>query len=101
MTAADEPNIIRHRAEKPEPFASVAPWAEKEEPRNLTRAAVVRRNRKAESDNVRNLRIELCLKTTNLQVESEICECATWIIPCGVLSIRIFYKALGRASRKI
>ena len=59
MRAADEPNIIRHRAEKPEPFASVAPWAEKEEPRNLTRAAVVRRNRKAESDNVRNLRIEL------------------------------------------
>ena len=59
MTAADEPNIIRHRAEKPEPFASVAQWAEKEEPRNLTRAAVVRRNRKAESDNVRNLRIEL------------------------------------------
>ena len=59
MRAADEPNIIRHRAEKPEPFASVAPWAEKEEPRNLSRAAVVRRNRKAESDNVRNLRIEL------------------------------------------
>ena len=59
MRAADEPNIIRHRAEKPEPFASVAPWAEKEEPRNLTRAAVVRRNRKAESGNVRNLRIEL------------------------------------------
>ena len=59
MRAADEPNIIRHRAEKPKPFASVAPWAEKEEPRNLTRAAVVRRNRKAESDNVRNLRIEL------------------------------------------
>ena len=59
MRAADEPNIIRHRAEKPEPFASVAPWAEKEEPRNLTRAAVVRQSRKAESDNVRNLRIEL------------------------------------------
>ena len=59
MRAADEPNIIRHRAEKPEPFASVAQWAEKEEPQNLTRAAVVRRNRKAESDNVRNLRIEL------------------------------------------
>lgn len=59
MRAADEPNIIRHRAEKPEPFASVAQGAEKEEPRNLTRAAVVRRNRKAESDNVRNLRIEL------------------------------------------
>ena len=100
MRAADEPNIIRHRAEKPEPFASVAPWAEKEEPRNLTRAAVVRQSRKAESDNVRNLRIELYVKTTNLQVESEICECATWIIPCGVLSIRIFYKALGRASNK-
>ena len=59
MRAADEPNIIRHRAEKPEPFASVAQGAEKEEPRNLSRAAVVRRNRKAESDNVRNLRIEL------------------------------------------
>ena len=59
MRAADEPNIIRHRAEKPEPFASVAQGAEKEEPRNLTRAAVVRRNRKAESGNVRNLRIEL------------------------------------------
>ena len=59
MRAADEPNIIRHRAEKPEPFASVAQWAEKEEPRNLSRAAGVRRNRKAESDNVRNLRIEL------------------------------------------
>lgn len=59
MRAADEPNIIRHRAEKPKPFASVAQGAEKEEPRNLTRAAVVRRNRKAESDNVRNLRIEL------------------------------------------
>ena len=86
---------------KPESLTSVAQWAEKEEPRNLTRAAVVRRNRKAESDNVRNLRIELYVKTTNLQVESEICECATWIIPCGVLSIRIFYKALGRASRKI
>ena len=59
MRAADEPNIIRHRAEKPKPFASVAQGAEKEEPRNLTRAAVVRRNRKAESGNVRNLRIEL------------------------------------------
>ena len=59
MRAADEPNIIRHRAEKPEPFASVAQWAEKEEPRNLIRAAVVRQSRKAESDNVRNLRIEL------------------------------------------
>ena len=44
---------------KPESLTSVARWAEKEEPRNLTRAAVVRRNRKAESDNVRNLRIEL------------------------------------------
>ena len=42
---------------KPESLTSVARWAEKEEPRNLTRAAVVRR--KAESDNVRNLRIEL------------------------------------------
>lgn len=59
MRAADEPNIIRHRAEKPKPFASVAQGAEKEEPRNLTRAAVVRQSRKAESDNVRNLRIEL------------------------------------------
>ena len=38
---------------KPESLTSVAQWAEKEEPRNLTRAAVVRRNRKAESDNVR------------------------------------------------
>ena len=44
---------------KPESLTSVARWAEKEEPRNLSRAAVVRRNRKAESDNVRNLRIEL------------------------------------------
>lgn len=44
---------------KPESLTSVARWAEKEEPRNLTRAAVVRRNRKAESDNVRNLRIKL------------------------------------------
>ena len=44
---------------KPESLTSVARWAEKEEPRNLTRAAVVRRNRKAESDNVRNLRIGL------------------------------------------
>ena len=44
---------------KPESLTSVARWAEKEEPRNLTRAAVVRRNRKAESGNVRNLRIEL------------------------------------------
>ena len=44
---------------KPKPLTSVAQWAEKEEPRNLSRAAVVRRNRKAESDNVRNLRIEL------------------------------------------
>ena len=44
---------------KPESLTSVARWAEKEEPRNLTRAAVVRRIRKAESDNVRNLRIEL------------------------------------------
>ena len=85
---------------KPESLTSVARWAEKEEPRNLTRAAVVRRNRKAESDNVRNLRIELYVKTTNLQVESEICECATWIIPCGVLSIRVFHKALGRASNR-
>ena len=101
MRAADEPNIIRHRAEKPKPFASVAQGAEKEEPRNLTRAAVVRQSRKAESDNVRNLRIELYVKTTNLQVESEICECATWIIPCGVLFIRVFYKVLGRTSRKI
>ena len=44
---------------KPESLTSVARWAEKEEPRNLTRAAVVRRSRKAESGNVRNLRIEL------------------------------------------
>ena len=44
---------------KPESLTSVARWAEKEEPRNLSRAAVVRRNRKAESDNVRNLRIGL------------------------------------------
>ena len=44
---------------KSESLTSVARWAEKEEPRNLSRAAVVRRNRKAESDNVRNLRIEL------------------------------------------
>ena len=44
---------------KPESLTSVARWAEKEEPRNLSRAAVVRRNRKAESGNVRNLRIEL------------------------------------------
>ena len=44
---------------KPESLTSVARWAEKEEPRNLSRAAVVRRNRNAESDNVRNLRIEL------------------------------------------
>ena len=44
---------------KPESLTSVAQWAEKEEPRNLIRAAVVRRNRKAESGNVRNLRIEL------------------------------------------
>ena len=44
---------------KPESLTSVAQWAEKEEPRNLTRAAVVRQSRKAESDNVRNLRIEL------------------------------------------
>ena len=44
---------------KPESLTSVAQWAEKEEPRNLSRATVVRRNRKAESDNVRNLRIEL------------------------------------------
>ena len=44
---------------KPESLTSVARWAEKEEPRNLTRAAVVRQSRKAESDNVRNLRIEL------------------------------------------
>ena len=44
---------------KPESLTSIARWAEKEEPRNLSRAAVVRRNRKAESDNVRNLRIEL------------------------------------------
>ena len=44
---------------KPESLTSVARWAEKEEPRNLSRAAVVRRNRKAESDNVRNLCIEL------------------------------------------
>ena len=44
---------------KPESLPSVARWAEKEEPRNLSRAAVVRRNRKAESGNVRNLRIEL------------------------------------------
>ena len=44
---------------KPESLTSVARWAEQEEPRNLTRAAVVRRNRKAESGNVRNLRIEL------------------------------------------
>ena len=44
---------------KPESLTSVARWAEKEEPRNLSRAAVVRRNRKTESDNVRNLRIEL------------------------------------------
>ena len=44
---------------KPESLTSVARWAEKEGPRNLSRAAVVRRNRKAESGNVRNLRIEL------------------------------------------
>ena len=44
---------------KPESLTSVARWAEKEEPRNLSRAAVVRRSLKAESDNVRNLRIEL------------------------------------------
>ena len=53
---------------KPESLTSVAQWAEKEEPRNLTRAAVVRRNRKAESDNVRNLRIELV----------EVCGDAPW-----------------------
>ena len=95
------PKGIRRRAEKPKPFTSVAQWAEKEEPRNLTKAAVVRQSRKAESDNVRNLRIELYVKTTNLQVESEICGCATWIIPRGVLFIRVFYKVLGRTSRKI
>ena len=94
------PKGIRRWAEKPKPLTSVAQWAEKEEPQNLTKAAAVRRSRKAESDNVRNLRIELYLKTTNLQVRSEICECATWIIPRGVLSIRVSYKALGRASDK-
>ena len=47
---------------KPEPLTSVAQWAEKEEPRNLTMAAAVRQNRKAESDNVRESRISRFLK---------------------------------------
>ena len=47
---------------KPESLTSVAQWAEKEEPRNLTRAAAVRRSRKAESDNVRESRMTLILK---------------------------------------
>ena len=49
---------------------------------------------------VRNLRIELLLKTANFRIEGEICECVT-SESRGVLSIRIFYRALSRASREM
>ena len=52
------------------------------------------------TSSVRNLRIELLLKTANFRIEGEICECVT-SKSRGVLSIHIFYRALSRASREM
>ena len=45
------------------------------------------------------LRIWLCLKTTKSSMnKAGYVRCATCVITRGVSSIRVFYKALGRAS---
>ena len=102
MYTADAPIGVRHRAETNDKTGlTEIVISSRPKPPTAGAASIVgtrgRISRKG-TGSVRNLRIELYLKTTNLTVTKR----DMWVRyvgnPRGVLSFRVLAKALGRAS---